>query len=1043
MKKNTDCKTILKTLALLGLLMLGKILNAQTIVSANIISPVCSKGSGSIELTFASGTTYPFTLNWTGSNVQSGSVVITGSPQTITINGSTTGYGNGAVAQFYYNNFNKYLGQFPVGITFDYLQGIRVTCSAGGVINLKNLTGGTGPYMIELYDKSTNTLIASGSNPLTVGYSALCPAAPRVMLRVIDNNGCYVQSDSIYVSCVGLELSMSSTMASCTNGTVTVNSIVGGVAPYSYLWSNGATTNSISGLVTGSYNCIATDANGCSGMGYAYVEQNPYISVNFTQAPANCNNADGQATAFPDGGITPYVYSWDNGSTTQTANNLAEGYHQIKVTDANGCIGTNSVYISSLSPVYVNYSTTPSSCTSPTGGASLNVSGGQAPYTYKWYGLSSTTSSVSGLAVGNYSFTVTDANGCIRTGTVFIPPISQLSAYITQSNPVCPSTAGSLSVFASSTATPITYLWSNGATTSTISNVSVGWYTCKITDANGCEVNKSGYLYSQSPIQVGFSSTPASCIYTADGSITATPTGGTAPYTYKWSNGATTATVNGLLKGVYSVTVTDANGCTNVYPNNYINLGHINSNACYCTIEGTVYYDVNGDCAKGTGEDGMENILIDGGTLGYTLTDQNGNYSFLAPIGSYTIKEILDKGNSLSTCQSNSIAVNVTSVGNCTQTVNFANNITPHHDLCVLKLDLTGPIPGNDYIQQTIISNIGNITETDIQANTLNDGQLSWLTSFNPSYVSDGTNKYKLSSPLIIKKSQYTAINNTYFTPTNIPLGTTVYFRDTVSYKSPLSTYWITNEETPWNNITDQWTTVRSSFDPNYKSVSPKGVGETGKIDLTNKNFTYVIHFENNGTAPAQNIVVTDSLDSDFDLESFRTIESSHNVNTRVKNGVVTFTFKNINLDYTPKGVYKGSAQGYVAYTIKAKNSVVIGTKLENNADIYFDYNVPIRTNTTVNTYSTDLTLNNTNLKTEQVKLYPNPGSNKVYLEFPNALSGSKNVSLVDMNGRVLQSETINGELGYIEVSKLVNGLYFVQIQSENGVKTVVKFMKN
>lgn len=1036
---------------LAGFVCLSLALKAQTITGVSIISPVCSGGSGSVSVSFAPGTTYPFNMIWYGSGIADGNTVITGSPQTISLTSGNYNYGNdGTRVYFWLSNFSKYLGVYPAGIHYDQMsRQYNATCSSGVSIACNNIAGGTAPYTLVLYDKITNNNIASGSSPLNIPFSTICPLGNQDFgFKVVDANGCsYDSKDSagIYISCVGLDVTTSATQASCTNGTAQVTAVAGGVSPYTYLWSNGATSTSITGLMKGQYVCNVSDANGCSGEGYAYVDQNPIIEVNETSSPATCNNADGKATVFPIGGTAPYTYLWDNGSTTQSVTNLLPNYHSVKITDANSCIGEGYLWISSLSPVYVNFTTTPSACTSATGTATLSVSGGVSPYTYVWDGLSFTTNTATGLAVGEYSFKVTDANGCERTGVVVIPPVSQITANLYPIDAICPNTSGSIQMSAGSTAMPLSYLWSNGATTANLTNLNMGSYSCKITDANNCEVTKFTYIGSKSPISLGFSSVQASCILAADGSASVTALGGTSPYAYNWSNSAASSTISGLTTGHYWVEVTDANNCkSNLWDGN-VNIGYnASNNSCYCEINGVVYNDINSNCTQDAGEDGISNVLINGGTLGYTSTDDNGNYSFIAPVGSYTITEILDNGTSLSSCQSNGVAVSVTSVGGgCTQTVNFSNQLAPKHDMQIFTVDYNSPVPGNTYYQKLIIKNNGNIRETDVQSSYKHDGQLNWQNFSGSPYVSAGSNYFNLNAPLTLKKGESVEYFLDYFTPTNIPMGTLVYNRDSVAYTSPLATYWITNEETPWNNISDHYTTVRSSYDPNFKEVFPKGAGDDGRILLSTKDFRYVVHFENNGTAPAQKVEVIDTLDSDFDVETFRTLDASHEVVTNIKGRTVTFTFNNINLDYTPKGVFKAAAQGYIAFTIKAKNSVVLGTKLENNADIYFDYNSPIRTNTTINTYSTNVShLNTIKANATSILAYPNPANNQLNLVLPNTFSGKPVIEIVNMQGQLMNDITLDEENLALNISTLTSGIYVVKVTDTNGKNYFVKFVK-
>ena len=587
--------------------------NAQTITSATVLTPVCPTGSGTVQLSF-SGATYPFTLQWYGGNMQEGSAVITSSPQTITIVGSTHNRSwDGTAANFYVNSPWNFLGTYPVGITHDPLSGVKATCTSGASIAVNNIKGGTGPYTLSLMHRFTNATIVSGSNPLNVAYSQICPLSGKAALKIEDSKGCYAMIDSIPLQCIGLNVASTKTDASCTNGSVTITSVSGGTPPYTYQWSNGATGTSINGLIRGDYSCTVYDATGCFGLTWQYVEQKPFISVNSTTKPATCNDPNGEATVFPSGGTAPYTYAWSNGASTQSVKNLSPNLnHKVTVTDANGCIGENWVWVNSVSPIYVNYNRTASACTSATGTAQLTVNGGTPPYTYKWFGLSSTTNKASGLAVGQYSFLVTDSRGCERNGSVDIPQVSYISASIAATDAVCPSTTGSMSISAWGNAQPLRYAWSTGASTTAISGLPVGGYSCTITDANNCAVTKSAFIAVKSPIRLSFNTKEASCIYSKDGSALMSATGGTPPYTYSWSNGASTPSITGLASGHYYVRVTDARGCQADAGNNYVFVDYNKSgNTCYCTIQGVVYNDQNGNCTKDATEPGIPDVLIE------------------------------------------------------------------------------------------------------------------------------------------------------------------------------------------------------------------------------------------------------------------------------------------------------------------------------------------------------------------------------------------------------------------------------------------------
>ncbi|MEI7803363.1 MAG: hypothetical protein WCI97_11990, partial [Bacteroidota bacterium] len=621
--------------------------------------------------------------------------------------------------------------------------------------------------------------------------------------------------------------------------------------------------------------------------------------ANPTTTPATCLQNDGSSIAFGSGGLPLYTYAWSNGQQTQTVTGLTAGVYYVTVTDANNCIGQGYAYVNSSTPITVTYSSTASSCTAPTGTATVTPTGGTPPYTISWNTYPAQSGvTASNLSSGTYSFNVTDNVGCVRTGSVYVPPISVITAYANTTNAYCTTNNGGAIINVTSGASPYTFAWSTGGTNSSINNVAGGGYSCVITDAMNCSITKYAYVDVFSPVNIGFANTEASCIFSNDGNIVAIVNGGTLPYTYSWSDGSTTNITSSLGAGNYSVYVTDAVGC-NAY--NWTSLGYnVANNSCYCTITGTVYDDANGNCTQDIGENGIQNIMIHASGLGYAFTDANGVYSIIAPSGTYTISESVQYYYPLAACQSNAVPVTVTAASGCTTTVDFANVINPIHDVMIATTSYWPPIPGNTFNQQLVVANNGTLTEAGINAGYTHDGQLN-LTGFSPATFTQQNagsfpNWYSVTAGFpTLTPAATQGFNVQYAVPTNIPLGTSLLTKDTVAYASPISN-WL-SDYTPWNNVNYHTSTVVGSWDPNFKEVNPQGTGAPGYITTSDSVLTYTIHFQNTGTYAAQKVVLIDTLDSDLKISSLKPIWSNHNFKTTVtESGIVTFTFDNINL---------------------------------------------------------------------------------------------------------------------------------------------------
>jgi subtilisin-like proprotein convertase family protein len=290
----------------------------------------------------------------------------------------------------------------PLAVT---ATGTNVTCNGGSNgTATANATGGSGSYTYAWSNggnTQTITSLAAGTYNVTVTSGGQTATASVVI----------TQPAALSVSATG-------TNASCgsNNGTATANPS-GGTSPYSYLWSNGGTTQTITGLAAGTYTVTTTDDNGCTASSSVTIVSSSSMSVNVTGTNVSCNGGNnGTATANPVGGTPPYTYAWSNGGTTQTISGLAAGTYNVTVTSSNGCSGTGSVTITQPAALTVSVSgVNPTSGNN--GSATANPSGGTSPYSYLWSN-GGTTQTITGLGAGTYTVTVTDANNCTATGSV-------------------------------------------------------------------------------------------------------------------------------------------------------------------------------------------------------------------------------------------------------------------------------------------------------------------------------------------------------------------------------------------------------------------------------------------------------------------------------------------------------------------------------------------------------------------------------------------------------------------------------------------------
>lgn len=340
----------------------------------------------------------------------------------------------------------------------------------------------------------------------------------------------------------------------------------GGTSGYSYAWSNGGTTATINGLAPGTYTVVVTDANACTAVESVTVNSfNCALSANMSSSNITCfGTNNGTATVSLSGAAEPVTYAWSNGATTPTVGNLAAGAYSVEVMDANNCPATLNVSITEPTQLATNATATNETAAGTNDGtATAAPTGGISGYSYLWSN-GGTTATITGLAPGTYTVVVTDANACTASQTVVVNSFDcTITTQTTVSNVTCAGAAnGSVSLSQTGGTAPFTYNWSNGATSSTISNLTPGTYTASLTDANGCQTVASASVAEPAPYSnIAVQSSNPVCPNETTGSASASISGGTTPYNYLWSNGATTSIINNLSAGTYNLVITDQNGC--------------------------------------------------------------------------------------------------------------------------------------------------------------------------------------------------------------------------------------------------------------------------------------------------------------------------------------------------------------------------------------------------------------------------------------------------------------------------------------------------
>ncbi len=410
---------------------------------------------------------------------------------------------------------------------------------------------------------------SGGSNPSTVGIPA-----GTYTCTITDSKGCNKQLTATINSVPGDNAKISTfSNVSCNggaDGSITVSIGGGAKPPFTYAWTpNVSTTATATNLPVGTYSVTITDVYGCTSTVSQAIIQPTVLTVSPSNTNVSCfNGSNGTATATVSGGTAPYTYSWlPGGFSTSSISGLSIGTYTVNVTDAKGCKKSATVTISQPPILAISATTIDATCGKSNGGASVTGAGGFSPYTWSWSG-GQTTSTVTNLAAGTYTVTIKDASLCTMSAPVTIKNIAGPTATITTfTNVSCyGGNTGSATITVAGGKPPFTYVWNNGQTTPTASNLAAGIYSVIATDANGCAAT-ANVTITQPPVLIAnIVGTSPVCFNDKNGSALVTATGGTAPYTYLWAlaGSHTKDTIQNVGAGIYNVTVTDAKGCSKV-----------------------------------------------------------------------------------------------------------------------------------------------------------------------------------------------------------------------------------------------------------------------------------------------------------------------------------------------------------------------------------------------------------------------------------------------------------------------------------------------
>lgn len=467
----------------------------------------------------------------------------------------------------------------------------------------------------------------------------------------------------------------------------------------------------------------------------------------------------------------------------------------------------------------------------------------------------------------------------------------------------------------------------------------------------------------------------------------------------------------------------------------------------YGYVSGTVYLDINGNCVQDSGEVGIPNMYVSlsGNQWDGTYTDANGNYTFGELPGTYNIYVYANYYfNYTQVCPASSFTVTVTTGQTVSGKDFYLKPKGTGQDLSAY-LYCWRFRPGFTSYSYISYCNDGGTTmsgtvELVHDANLVlstSDSLYNWYHQTPDNYNAGTRTATWNYSNLLPGECRYIAVS--LDVPSTVALGTMVTNSVTVLPTS--------GDATVGNNSATCVDSVRGSFDPNDKHAVPEGVGAEGYIDPSTTEISYTINFQNTGTAEAYTVVVKDTLDASvFDMNTVSALGAKHNFTADVQDNTMKFTFNNIMLP--DSNTNEPASHGFVTYTVKLKSGLPIGTQIKNSASIYFDFNDPVKTNTTVNTLGFPLGIKAVAAGSGKMNILPNPFAENTNINYSLQKNAVVSLEVFNVLGEkvrtIMSSQNQNaGSYSFKLNSKdlnLTENFYLVKL-SIDGIVTTKKVL--
>ena len=973
----------------------------------------------------------------------------------------------------------------PVVINFDPCYSYYVTTGPiYGASSSSNCDGTT-----EAWAGGNSPYLYQWSNGSTTEYrdSSLC--AGNNWVEITNADGCvdtaFFVVDSVYDPCIGIDSYVYNIINTVDTSVCDGQAQAGvsyGVAPYTYEWSNNGTGNIESTLCFGDNWVVVTDANNCSDTTHFQVDS-IFNACDFFYPWVDGeneidNNCDGYALVVPDGGTAPFTYAWSNGATVDSIGSLCSGIYQVTVTDSRGCIDSATVEIQSdcsldLSASIINNI----SCFGETDGMLNVIANGTAPYLYSLDSGETvlTTPIFDSLVAGTYVIMSQDSNECFgqMQFTIVEPPLLQFNGPLGVTDANCyGSNDGQITADVTGGTLPYNYQWSNGMVSDTLSSVPAGQYGLVLTDSSGCTITSNASINEPAAMNVSTSITAIPSCGVDNGTIQVdNVTGGTAPYSYNWTNGSNSNIADNLGAGIYVVTIEDNNGCLITETVNLTSASapgiavNTTSPLCHGGNDGAIDLVVTGGTAPitfdwSTGDQTEDVSGLIAGTYDVTIQDASG--CVISEIITITDAPAIDLSNVTETLAScgladGSLDVSVTggaapytflwsSGGNGNMEVNLAagtytltvtdNNACNADQTYALSNDAAPVITIDQVIQPACEGGDGLIdvsvsggtapytylwsggsTNEDLQSATVGNYQLTVTDQGGCQAVAySELNGINLNAAEICLVTVDTATNGNIVVWTkDYGLGIAEYqiFKETAIFNQfqYLNTV-------PFDSLS-QYVDLAANPDVHSYKYKVRTIDSCGNAsDFLALHKTIFV----NATLGASNEVnVTWDEYIGIDYDQYYILRNHPSTGWEVIDSVPDNVHSYTDINYPNLTGLEYSIEVIPNSTCTALRAQDHNSTRSNQASIAF----PGGGGTGIDENSVGMIV------------YPNPNDGLFSVKLDQTLANAE-VSIIDIRGRVLETKSMNGKLSEtIDISDNASGIYFVELRAENIQKTI------